>query len=509
MNFKVNHKQTSIAVIVLLLLGTITLCWSSILWIAAAFAGMHDQFNLILLVLLLLVIANQFKQINYTISNHFTRRLNPIAVLLYIAALGAYYFCRTAIDINLLSAFCFGILLFGLLGFYLHSNTWHRLAVPSFLILLTLPFGNLMDTYLGFPLRIFAADLVHQMLQSMGYDSINMETIITLENQSTQINMNCSGMKGLWASFIYFFTLSWIYKVRVGIKWFAALLFSTVLVLLFNLMRIMALVILELVADQKEIADNIHTPLGLAGFVLSCLISWSIIYYVLRNKQSISQAHQSGTSNQQQPLSLKRNINFQQFIIPTLLLALLLLIIDNPVPKITREPFAQPQMIFPSNVRLTDVPLTEAETFFFAKDNCFPVKKQFEYKGLKGTFLCVFNASFRGHHHPEACMQGAGFDIGDASTLLIDQNFPVKKISLNDDTLTATYWFQAPFQITEDYSSRVWLELLGKREKWVMVSILFNQQVVSDNEDYQEFLRILSNQINNNIINLTPQYETS
>ncbi len=493
----------------LLLSGTLLLCWHSIQWIGAAFAGMHDQFNLILLFAIVVLIAKEIKQNQFSLKEQFSSKLNPLAVLAYVLSLFAFYYARVYIDINLLSSIFFGLLLYSLIGFYISPKSWRQILVPSILIILTLPFGNLMDTYLGFPLRILAAELIQQLLQGIGYDSINTETIITLENRSTQINMNCSGMKGFWASWIFYFTLSWIYRIRIGIKWILALLFSTLLVLAFNLLRITTLVFIELIFEKPQLADQIHTPLGLLGFVCSCLLTWCVVYYVLKNKsKKNSKGSWISIIIDRTVEKIQDRIHLERWAVPLSFMCLFSLLLLQPKAQKRENIVAIPKLEFPEELVSEEIPLTDLEVFFFAKDSCYPVKQEFRYKSLEGTLLMVFDASFRGHHHPEACIQGAGFKVGKSSTVLVDQEFPVKNILLNDDSLTATYWFQAPGQQTEDYSSRVWLELLGKQDDWVMVSILFNQKLEAENEDYQSFLKIISNQINNNLINLTQYHET-
>jgi exosortase O len=384
------------------------------------------------------------------------------------------------------------------LGFYLKNRVWIKLAIPTFLIILTLPFGNLMDTYLGFPLRMVAADIIQSLLSSLGYDSINRETIISMENQATQINMNCSGMKGLWASIIFFLTLSWVYRLHINLKWLIVLLLNCFIVLLFNLIRITTLVFTELIFDQSELANLIHTPIGLIGFTFSCLITWSLIYYWLLQKK---------------PNSRNTKI-FERFRITTpewiklrneglalnlIAICLLLILYFKPNANFTDQP--QPREIalqWPKNLHLEPINLTENEHQFFTLDNCTPIKRKFKYRSLEGTLLLVFNASFRGHHHPEVCMQGAGLKVDQTSTLLVDLNFPVRMISFHEKMQTATYWFQAPNLHSEDFSNRIWLELLGEKKEWVMISLLFNQKIQVQNTDYHELLMLISNQINNN-----------
>lgn len=488
----------------LLLIGTLWIFQDSIKWIGAAFAGMHDQFNLFLLFAIVIVIFKETRNTSVNFSAHLRPTLNPLAVFLYCITLIAYVVSKMIVDINLLSAICFGTLLYALSGFYVSSQTWKKWAIPSFLIILTLPFGNLMDTYLGFPLRIMAAEMVHEVLLVFDYQSINKETIITLENQATQINMNCSGMKGLWASWVYFFTLSWIYRLQIDYRWLVTLLFSSGVVLFFNLMRIIILVFVHLIMENKDLADMIHTPIGLIGFIFSCLLTWLVVYYWLRKDSQETKRKKFKTFS----FLARKSPFLNRYATAIILIAVSLLVIFKPS-EIKREAVSfNPVFTWPDSLSLNEIDLTENEKFFFAKDSCYPIKKEFTYNTLKGTFLLVFNGSFRGHHHPEVCMQGSGYSLGHAATLLIKPDFPVKTVAVNNDSLTATYWFQASGEITEDYSSRVWQEVLGRQKKWVMISILFNQTVDTNDDDYRELIQLISDQVNRNLLTLNTSNET-
>jgi hypothetical protein len=39
---------------------------------------------------------------------------------------------------------------------------------------------------------------------------------------------------------------------------------------------------------------------------------------------------------------------------------------------------------------------------------------------------------------------------------------------------SATYWFQSAEQSTDDYGTRIWADLALQRDRWVLVSILFD-----------------------------------
>ncbi len=49
--------------------------------------------------------------------------------------------------------------------------------------------------------------------------------------------------------------------------------------------------------------------------------------------------------------------------------------------------------------------------------------------------------------------------------------------------LSASYWFQSAERTTDDYGTRIWSDLSPQRERWVLVSILFDGVVDPNSED--------------------------
>jgi len=64
---------------------------------------------------------------------------------------------------------------------------------------------------------------------------------------------------------------------------------------------------------------------------------------------------------------------------------------------------------------------------------------------------------------------------------LVAPDFPARLVALGDqhgqNVLTATYWFQSATRITDDYGTRMWADLVPRRERWILVTILFDRVV--------------------------------
>lgn len=500
--FKQLKEQLPLLMSLWLLCGLLLLHYSTLLWLAKAYAGMYDQFNVILLIAIVVLFGIELNESSTPVFQKLNYELKILPFGLFISAIIGYFICHYYLDINIISAVWLAIGIYAYSGFLLPVEAWKKIAVPCFLIILTLPFGSIMDLYIGFPLRLMAADLVEQMLFSLNIDSISSETIITIENRSTQINMNCSGMKGLWAACLFFFVISWLHKLSINLKWFLLLLLSCTLVIFFNLLRILLLVLVELVLNEAEIAEAIHTPLGLIGFSFSCACIWAIVHFKFSK-----------------PLSSKKAIKAFSFKLPfhatmapafslILLVVLSLAIALKPSPQVREQLRLIPEFSWPQELQLNPLPLSESEKGLFTKDSSYSVKRAFEYQDMKGSFLLVFNASWRGHHPPELCAQASGLKVNKTATYLIQPDFPVKRLSINQDSLSASFWFQSPNTVTDDYSTRVWEEVSGKEKVWVMTTLLFEGNPSAQSKDYRDLLKIIHTQINNHHQNYLNRHES-
>jgi hypothetical protein len=41
--------------------------------------------------------------------------------------------------------------------------------------------------------------------------------------------------------------------------------------------------------------------------------------------------------------------------------------------------------------------------------------------------------------------------------------------------VSATYWFQSVGHTTDDYATRMWADLAAERDRWVLVTVLFDE----------------------------------
>jgi hypothetical protein len=72
-----------------------------------------------------------------------------------------------------------------------------------------------------------------------------------------------------------------------------------------------------------------------------------------------------------------------------------------------------------------------------------------------------------------------GLSLNDSRTFLVMPDLPVRFVSLGagngHDLLSAAYWFQSVGRTTDDYGARMWADLSPQRNRWVLVTLVFDR----------------------------------
>jgi len=126
-----------------------------------------------------------------------TLHFSLLPTLLFSLIVAVYLINENFLGVHIFSAaLCVGAV-YSLLGLILPAMQWRALFLPSFLLILLLPFEGYLDVYLGFPLRLLCADWAGEMLRVLGFTSITNESIILIEEKAANVDLGCSGIKGL------------------------------------------------------------------------------------------------------------------------------------------------------------------------------------------------------------------------------------------------------------------------------------------------------------------------
>ncbi|HUM68060.1 MAG TPA: archaeosortase/exosortase family protein, partial [Chloroflexota bacterium] len=152
------------------------------------------RLNQIVLVAVLVLIGLQMRRGDVRPQPDATPVLHRLPLALVLGGSVAYLLVERFLDINTLAASLFAFASYGLLGLWLAPERWRK-GLPVVLLLIgVLPFGEHLQTFVGYPMRILTAELVRQGLTAVGVQSIGVDTILIFENGVSQVDLPCSGV---------------------------------------------------------------------------------------------------------------------------------------------------------------------------------------------------------------------------------------------------------------------------------------------------------------------------
>jgi exosortase O len=384
------------------------------------------------------------------------------------------------LDVNTLSAALFGLATYGLLGLWVEPVRWRKGLPVALLLIGVLPFGDHMQTFVGYPMRIATASIVRDGLAAAGVHTVGVDTILVFENGISQVDVPCSGVKSLWTGILFLLAATWIQRKPLNARWLLVAAFFAGVLFLVNLARVAVLVAVGQVAGLTVVAQMLHVPLGVLGFAAACAVA-AFLLNRLAN-QPVDRHPNQGNSASLQTHSRPG------WLTPTLIAAIgLMAAIYTPRPSIAAS--AVPvTWRFPAALATEPLPLTPKEQDWLTRDGAESAARwQFNWRGLKGSMILVTSRTWRAHHRPERCFEVYGLSLNDSRTHLVEADFPLRFVSLGDGhettLLSASYWFQSAERTTDDYGTRIWSDLSPQRERWVLASILFDGVVDPNTQD--------------------------
>jgi exosortase O len=126
------------------------------------------------------------------------------------------------------------------------------------------------------------------------------------------------------------------------------------------------------------------------------------------------------------------------------------------------------------------MPLSPRELEWFSEGGAESVERlRFTWGEASGSMILIPSRTWRAHHRPERCFEVYGLTVENWRTYLVTEEFPVRFLSLSygggEGTLSAAYWFQSPERATDDHATRMWADLAPERDRWVLVTLLFDR----------------------------------
>jgi exosortase O len=463
-------------------------------YLAIIFSREDFRTNQIVLLSVIALIAIQMRRGHLRLRFDAAPQLYVPALILALGGSALYLAVERFLDVNTVSASLFGLASYGLLGLWMQSRRW-RQGLPAALLLIgALPFGEHMQTFVGYPMRILTAAIVRDGLAAAGVSSIGIDTILVLENGVSQVDLPCSGVKSLWTGMLFLIAATWIERRPLNLRWLLTALVFAGLLFTVNLARVGVLVIVGQVAGWWLVAEMLHVPLGVLGFVAACAAAVALLRLQRPGAQDVWDAHDEFDATGEGPRTddvlpaLARPI----WLAPALATAILVMaLVFTPRPQIG---LAQPPPAweFPAGLVNEPVPLKPDEIEWMTRDGAESAdRRRFEWRGITGSMILVTSTTWRAHHRPERCFEVYGLSLDDSRTHLVTPAFPVRFVSLGDGDghvlSSATYWFQSADHTTDDYGTRIWADLAPERERWVLVTILFDGVHDPNATDIQAF----------------------
>jgi exosortase O len=443
----------------------------SLAWIADNLTRASGRLNLVLAVAIVGLSALKLHELRRD-GERLQLRLSlaPLPMILFVAGGIAFVASERLVGVNRLSLFASCIGTYGLVGLYLPPGLWRRGLVPGLLLFVVLPMAEQVDLYVGFPARTMTADVVHQALAGLVRQDVTAQTILVFENGAAQVDLPCSGVKRLWAGAVLSLAATWLDGRRLDWRWLVVNAVFVVLLLSANVVRVLSLVLVGIVLDEPAAAELLHVSLGLIGFATS-----SALFLILL-RRLVPRRGTPGARVVRGPEAAPR----LRLLLTTLVIGLVVAWAPRSVTPASAE--AMP-IILPDSVVAEPVRLTAIESKHFREQGAVQATKlRFAWQGATGTLLVVLTETFRAHHLPLRCIEAAGLEIESRTTELLDPRRPISRVVLRGHGGDAAYWFQSASATTDDYSARVWADVSGVERRWILVSVLLDEQPENPHE---------------------------
>ena len=169
-------------------------------YLGVIFTRQEFRTNQILLVGVIILILWQVRVGQYRPRLDALPQFYTPALALVLISSVLYLLVERYLDINTFSTSLFGLATYGLLGLWMRPDYW-RAGLPAALLLIgALPFGEHLQTFIGYPVRLLTAEIVRAGLIRVGVGEISgqalgVNTILVFESGITKVDLPCSGVK--------------------------------------------------------------------------------------------------------------------------------------------------------------------------------------------------------------------------------------------------------------------------------------------------------------------------
>lgn len=387
-------------------------------------------------------------------------RRNPAALgVLAVAGLGGLLL-RRYVGAEMLEAPVFLMGSWGLLGLFLEPRAWRRALLPTLVFVSVLPFGAQADAYAGFMARVFSARVAADLLSSLGVPSLNAETVLVFENGVAQIDAPCSGLRSLWMGAVVFLLALWVEDRRLGLRALVAFGLLLALLVAANAARVALIVAIAVVLGQPSLAEIVHVPAGLVGF----LGATAPALLLLRG---------AAASRPEAPVATRSVVALPAPVVLALSASCLAGAVASEARPARAARPGRLELRLPEPWRVEPVALTPAEEDLLARFAEGRVAKLRARAGAgQVAVLLVESESWRSHHPPELCLAGAGHELSEVSERELLAGLVVRFARLDGGPRFHVSWFQAGAETHADLVDRILAQWFGGAEAFVLVSLV-------------------------------------
>lgn len=463
-------------------------------YLGVIFTAQEFRTNQIILVGVLVLIVLQVRKGELRPRLDVLPQLYSLALILVLGSSVLYLLVERYLEINTFSASLFGLASYGLLGLWMRPRDWRRGLPTALLLVGALPFGDHLQTFVGYPLRVFTATLIQNGLGAIGIHSLGVDTILVFESGFSKIDLPCSGIKSLWTGGLFLLAATWIERRPINFRWLLVAIGMAVLLLAANLVRVATLVLVGQVAGWGDLAAMLHVPLGVLGFIGACAAALWMLRWVAGSPGRVDPPPGEQESGLARPLWLAPGLGG---------IVLVMALLYVPRPQVVH---AQPELSwnFPPELSTTTWTLTPTERKWLNSGGIEAAYRwRFQWDSLSGSMLFVTSTDWRAQHRPEHCFEVYGLSTDRAETFLVAPDFPIKLLSLKSSqssaSFSAAYWLQSEQQTTDDYATRIWSDLAPQKHRWVLVTVLFDREIDPQANEAQALYRALRTSVHNSL----------
>ena len=482
----------------------IWLYWAVFGYFSVIFSSEEFRTNQIVLAIVLILVFIQFRKERWQPRLDILPQIFWPGLALVLIGSISYLLAERFLDINTLSASLFGLATYGLIGLWMSPRRWLAGLPAALLLIGTLPFGDHLQTFVGYPMRIATAQIVQGGLQAVGIHSVGVDTILVLESGLAQVDIPCSGIKSLWTGMLFLVAATWIERSVINLRWFGIAGLMAILLFVANVARVAALVMIGQVAGWEMVAELVHVPLGVLAFGVVCFIT---LFFI---KQSGTTGFQSSFNISKPSLEIEGDLSGDTkrpvWLAPLLaacIAGMAVVYTPRPIPAMAQ---AAIHWTFPTELQVQVDPLTPQLLTWVTGDGAeFADRWNFTWQGeanqIHGSLMFLTSNTWRGQHRPERCFEVQGITVDASQTIMFDEDFSAQMVLVSGgpDQATALYWLQTGNRATDDFATRIWSDIASERQPWVLVTLLLDDVYTLDSIEVQTIAELVRASVTNSL----------